>query len=124
IRLLDLLPAAASGNLRCHLRRVTIGDVPPFISVSHVWGTGKAERLMYLDSACGTKAVQISQNLESLFVRLLCHDSNTFPQLWNGSSRLPMWIDIVYINQSDMGEKASQIPLIREIYSQARSVII
>ncbi|KAH6675115.1 heterokaryon incompatibility protein-domain-containing protein [Halenospora varia] len=124
IRLLDLLRAAASGNLRCRVRRATIGDMPSFISVSHVWGTGKAERLMHLDSGCGTKDVQISQNLESIFVGLLCHDSNTFPQLWNGSCKLPMWIDMVCINQSDMGEKASQIPLMREIYSQARSVII
>lgn len=124
IRLLDLLPAATSGNLRCRLRRATISDMPSFISVSHVWGTGKAERLVQLDSGCGTKDVQISHNLEAFFVGLLCHDSNTLPQLWNGSARLPMWIDMVCINQSDMGEKASQVPLMREIYSQARSVII
>ena len=124
VRLLDLLPAAASGNLRCGMRRATIGDLPSFISVSHVWGTRKAERIMHLEYGCGTKDVQISQNLESLFVGLHCHDSHTLPQLWNGSSRLPMWIDMVCINQSDMGEKASQIPLMREIYSQARSVII
>lgn len=124
IRLLDFLPPATSGNLKCRVRRASIDDTPTFISVSHVWGSGKAERLMHLESWCGTKVIQISKNLESLLVRLLCHDSNTLPQLWDGSSRLPMWIDMICINQNDMDEKRSQIPLMREIYSQARSVII
>jgi len=124
IRLLDLLPATPSGNLRCELKRVTIGNTPPFVSLSHVWGSGKSDRLMRLESGCGTKDIQISQNLESLLVGLLCHNSTTAPQLWNGSSRLPMWVDMVCINQSDVGEKASQIPLMRDIYSEARSVII
>jgi hypothetical protein len=35
-----------------------------------------------------------------------------------------MWIDMVCINQNDIDEKESQIPLMRDIYSQARSVII
>lgn len=124
IRLLDLLPAAGSGNLRCRVRRATIGEMPPFISVSHVWGTGKAEKPMHLDFECGTKDVRISQHLESLFVMLLCHSSKALPQLWNGSSRLPMWIDMICINQNDMDEKESQIPLMRKIYSEARFVII
>jgi hypothetical protein len=124
IRLLDLLPATASGNLACRVRSATLGEMPTFISVSHVWGTGKAERHMHLDFGCGAKDVQISQHLESLFIALLCHNSNTLPQLWNGSSRLPMWIDMICINQSDMEEKISQIPLMRKIYSQAHSVII
>ncbi|KAH6714483.1 hypothetical protein BKA61DRAFT_605381 [Leptodontidium sp. MPI-SDFR-AT-0119] len=36
IRLLNLLLATTSGSLRCYLRRATIGDMPPFISVSYV----------------------------------------------------------------------------------------
>jgi hypothetical protein len=35
-----------------------------------------------------------------------------------------MWIDMACINQTDVGEKASQIPLMRRIYSQAAAVII
>jgi hypothetical protein len=48
IRLLDLLLKAASGNLRCCLRRATIGDIPSFIFVSHVWGIKKVGRHMHL----------------------------------------------------------------------------
>lgn len=49
IHVLDLLLAAASDNLRCRLRRATIGDIPSFIFVSHVWGIKKVERHMHLD---------------------------------------------------------------------------
>ncbi|KAH6991469.1 heterokaryon incompatibility protein-domain-containing protein [Ilyonectria sp. MPI-CAGE-AT-0026] len=124
IRLLDLLPATSSGMLSGQLRRVSIDDTPPFVSVSHVWGHEKAEALMHLESGCGNRDVPISRNLESLLLSLLCHDSTTLPQLWSNGSILPMWIDMVCINQMDVSEKASQIPLMRRIYSQAKSVII
>ncbi|KAH6973909.1 heterokaryon incompatibility protein-domain-containing protein [Ilyonectria destructans] len=124
IRLLDLLPATSSGMLSGQLRRVSIDDTPPFVSVSHVWGHEKAEALMHLESGCGNRDVPISRNLESLLLSLLCHDSTTLPQLWSNGSILPMWIDMACINQMDVGEKASQIPLMRRIYSQAKSVII
>ncbi|CAJ2505612.1 Uu.00g130060.m01.CDS01 [Anthostomella pinea] len=125
IRLLDLLPASPPGILRGRIRRATVGNAPVFVAVSHVWGQEDREAPMLLDSGCGTRLVQVSHNLESLFVRLLDDDSQaTFPLLWDEGSMVPMWIDMVCINQVDAGEKALQIPLMRDIYSQARAVII
>lgn len=124
IRLLDLLPGTDSGMLAGRLRRVSIDHTPPFVSISHVWGHGKAETLMHLESGCGNKKVQISTNLEAPLLSLLCHDSATLPQLWSNGSMMPMWVDMACINQADIGEKASQIPLMRRIYSQATSVVI
>ncbi|UNI13628.1 hypothetical protein JDV02_000353 [Purpureocillium takamizusanense] len=124
IRLLDLLPGTVTGMLSGRLRRVPIDKTPPFVSISHVWGQEKAEAFMHLESGCGNKDVPVSRNLESLLLSLLCHDSNTLPQLWDNGSMLPMWIDMACINQVDVSEKASQIPLMRHIYSQAKWVII
>lgn len=79
---------------------------------------------MHLESGCGSKQVEISSNLESLLLTLLCHNPSTLPQLWRDGSRLPMWIDMACINQADASEKAFQIPLMRRIYSQSELVLI
>ncbi|RYC94657.1 hypothetical protein BFJ63_vAg2530 [Fusarium oxysporum f. sp. narcissi] len=124
IRLLDLLPATASGDLNGRVRRFSIGSAPAFVSVSHVWGDKKADRAMSLESGCGVKNLQISLNLESFLVNMLCHTPETLPQIWEVNERLPMWIDMICIDQLDNNEKALQIPLMRDIYSKARSVVV
>ncbi|KAI1378514.1 heterokaryon incompatibility protein-domain-containing protein [Hypoxylon crocopeplum] len=124
IRLLDLLPATASGGLNGRVRRFSIGSTPTFVSVSHVWGDKKADRAMSLESGCGIRNLQISHNLESFLINMLCHTPETLPQIWEGSERLPMWIDMVCIDQVDNREKALQIPLMRDIYSKASSVVV
>ncbi len=124
IRLLDLSTAGDQNHLSGHIRRATIGNAPPFVAVSHVWGDLKSDRSIYIDSGCGSKYTQISPNLEALFIKLLEHDSASLPQLWENNSRLPLWVDMICINQIDVGEKALQIPLMRDIYTQAQSVLI
>lgn len=37
---------------------------------------------------------------------------------------LPLWIDMISINQEDAVKKASQIPLMKELYSRSRLVFI
>ncbi|KAI1874881.1 uncharacterized protein JN550_002310 [Neoarthrinium moseri] len=124
IRLLDLLDPTPSGALSGQVRRVPIGQPPPFISVSHVWGQNQADQSMYITSGCGNRNISISRNLESFLIGLLCHTPTTLPHLWSNGSRLPMWIDMACINQADLDEKVCQIPLMRQIYSQATSVFI
>ncbi|KAI1028495.1 hypothetical protein LB503_002587 [Fusarium chuoi] len=124
IRLLDLLPATASGDLNGRVRRFSIGSAPAFVSVSHVWGDKKADRAMSLESGCGVKKLPIYLNLESFLVNILCHTPESLPQVWEGNERLPMWIDMICIDQLDNNEKALQIPLMRDIYSKARSVVV
>ncbi|KAH6876399.1 heterokaryon incompatibility protein-domain-containing protein [Thelonectria olida] len=124
IRLLAHLRKIASRQLSGQVRRVSIHDTTPFVSISHVWGHEKAEAPFHLESGCGNRDVPISRNLESLLLRLLCHDGASLPQLWSDGSMLPLLIDMVCINQTNVDEKASQIPLMRRIYSQAKSVII
>ncbi|KAL6915384.1 hypothetical protein ACHAP8_008298 [Fusarium lateritium] len=124
IRLLDLLPATASGGLNGRVRRFSIGNTPAFVSVSHVWGNKKADRPISLESGCGIKNLQISLNLESFLINMLCHTSESLPRFWEGGERLPMWIDMVCIDQADNREKALQIPLMRDIYSKASLVVV
>lgn len=125
IRLLDLLPATPSGELQGRLRRVPIDHPPRFVTVSHVWGTGRAKRPIHLHSGCGSKTVQISPNLEAFLIGVLCDDAHSLPKPWeDDGERLPLWIDMTCINQSDMSEKAAQIPLMRDIYFKAQCVVV
>ncbi|KAI0856857.1 heterokaryon incompatibility protein-domain-containing protein [Xylaria cubensis] len=124
IRLLDLLPATTSKTLTARIRRFPLDDTPPYISVSHVWGEEKVTSPMHIESGCGNRDIQISKHLESLLIGILCHTVDSLPDIWDNGSRLPMWIDMVCINQTDVGEKASQIPLMRQIYSQASAVLV
>ncbi|KAH7226808.1 hypothetical protein BKA60DRAFT_605075 [Fusarium oxysporum] len=106
-------------DLNGRVRRFSIGSAPAFVSVSHVWGDKKADRAMSLESGCGVKNLQISLNLESFLVNMLCHTPETLPQIWEVNERLPMWIDMICIDQLDNNEKALQIPLMRDISSKA-----
>jgi hypothetical protein len=115
IRLLDLVSPCELVYIEGCIRRTTICDATPFVAVSHVWGDREPGPRMRLDSGCGSKDAQISPRLEALFIRLLAHDPTTLPQLWDNGSRLPLWVDMICINQSDVAEKALQIPLMREI---------
>ncbi|KAK4080919.1 hypothetical protein Trihar35433_2024 [Trichoderma harzianum] len=124
IRIFDLVSANEQEPAQGRIRRATIGDAPPFVAVSHVWGDKSSDRSVRLESGCGTKYAQISTNLEAFFTRLIGLESTALTQLWLKGSRLPLWIDMICINQMDVAEKALQIPLMREIYSQASSVII
>ncbi|OAQ61519.2 heterokaryon incompatibility protein (HET) domain-containing protein [Pochonia chlamydosporia 170] len=124
IRLLHLLPRTSSGMLSGKLKKVSIDATPTFVSISHVWGSNLAEARMQVDSGSGNKFVPISRNLESLLQSLLSHSSDTLPQLWQSELLLPMWIDMVCIDQADEGDKSSQIPLMRRIYSQSKIVLI
>ncbi|PKK50211.1 hypothetical protein CI102_4318 [Trichoderma harzianum] len=124
IRLFDLVSANEQESAQGRIRRAILSDAPPFVAVSHVWGDKSNDRSVRLESSCGTKYAQISMNLEAFFIRLIGLDSTTLPQTWLKGSRLPLWVDMICINQMDVAEKALQIPLMREIYSQASSVII
>ncbi|KAF3013238.1 hypothetical protein E8E14_007362 [Neopestalotiopsis sp. 37M] len=124
IRLFELLEPTISGDLSGRLKLVTIEQAPSFVSISHVWGRSQAGRTMRIKSDREDRTVPISCNLESLLVGLLCHTPTTLPDLWSNGSRLPMWIDMICVNQADEDEKASQIPLMKQIYSRAASVLV
>lgn len=113
----DLVAANEQEPAQGRICRATIGDAPLFVAISHVWGDRSRDRSVRLESGCGTNYAKISTNLETFFTRLIGLESTAFPQLWLKGSRLPLWVDMICINQVDVAEKALQIPLMREIYS-------
>jgi hypothetical protein len=109
IRLLSIQPGEASEPLSCECISYSLDNEHSnsFEAVSYTWGVSTNTRHIMIDGCnfpVGTNAfdVLISMRLKN-------------------ESRL-VWIDAICINQEDNDEKAQQLPLMREIYSTAKSV--
>ncbi|CZR53667.1 uncharacterized protein PAC_03547 [Phialocephala subalpina] len=109
IRLLYLEPADdPCEGIRCSILQTNLIDNPRFKALSYVWG------------GPGT-TVPIRVNGSRYYVTPNCH---TALQRLRELGESPLWIDAICINQDDKAEKARQIPLMGEIYSQARQVLV
>jgi hypothetical protein len=108
-----------------HIRLLTINTNSPAFSV-----TLKAHRLFEAPSyAALSYAWGIPSSTYALLVsaHLLQVQENLYRALQSLHTRrfqVPVWIDALCINQSDGEEKNHQIPLMRNIYSQASTVLV
>jgi hypothetical protein len=109
IRLIELLPGQGSNEIRCHIKHVSMMDELRYEALSYWYGDATARVPILCDSA----PLNITQNLH-LALRQL-RDV--------GKSRL-LWADAVWINQSDVGERSSQVQLMRSIFRKAQRVLI
>jgi Heterokaryon incompatibility protein (HET) len=96
-------------HVSCLLETVSLSSIQHnFIAVSHVWGNDD-------------RTLKILMNGQSYFVT---------PQLWQflllAVERVPdksLWIDAICINQSNVAEKQTQLPLMGLIFSKAQKLI-
>ncbi|KAF2500878.1 HET-domain-containing protein [Lophium mytilinum] len=118
IRLLDIDPSLPSSDepsplhILGHLRVVDLRQSPSFASLSYVWGvkSGLSHAVTLPSQEC---SIEITENC----YQALWH----IRKLFGGVS---IWVDSICINQDDEQEKESQISLMQEIYSLARSVYV
>jgi hypothetical protein len=109
IRLLYLeLSDDHCAEIRCSTFTVNLLDKPAFKALSYVWGKP-------------TITVPIIVNEQRYHVTPNC---NTALRRLREARESPLWIDAICINQKDNAEKATQIPLMGDIYSQAEQVIV
>lgn len=109
IRLLRLLPRRPFGKIRCELLEAAVSDAPDYEAVSYTWGPDDFTGLIYIQE----KPLSVSRTVETLF-----HHLSSYTE-----SRV-LWIDQICINQADDAEKSSQVPLMRDIYSNATNTIV
>lgn len=81
----------------------------PYEALSYVWGSGELCHTI----VCDGKALKITRNL---------YRALHFFRRKRRSRAL--WVDAICINQSNMAEKEIQIPLMRDIYTQASKVLM
>lgn len=88
-----------------------LSRAPEYTAISYTWGSKELSHSLYLsDSSELLVPATVAQLLEDLS-----------PGVGNGS--LHLWIDFICINQSDNYEKDHQIPLMRQIYTNAAEVV-
>ncbi|KAK0624381.1 heterokaryon incompatibility protein-domain-containing protein, partial [Immersiella caudata] len=123
IRVLDLQPSLSESRddpIRGRLRVVHLTEDPGFVALSYVWGRpSRSPRAVY----CNDIPISVTKNCWDALWHL------RDPILGRGRARntdgsITLWIDSICINQSDKTEKDSQIPLMNDIYSGARSVCV
>ncbi|CAJ0555376.1 Ff.00g054410.m01.CDS01 [Fusarium sp. VM40] len=107
---LDYSPAEKKPHLSLCFEHVSLthSALPPFVALSYVWGD--LEDVLPLPISGRT--VRATRNLHRV---LDCLSASRFDQL--------LWIDALCINQDDPQERASQVALMGDIYSQAEYVL-
>ncbi|KAI1151692.1 heterokaryon incompatibility protein-domain-containing protein [Nemania diffusa] len=110
IRLLTLLPAGSEADpIHCRLDVAELADQPAYEALSYCWGATNPQRSI----VCNGLRCNVGENLHSAF----CH-------LRHADKERILWVDAICINQDDLGEKKDQVLLMREIYQDARRVLV
>lgn len=109
IRLLHLKPSL-SGQLRGNIQVVSLDDSPDYEALSYTWGaTTRNEKITIGQDI----SIPITDNL-----------ARALRQLRRYSKDRALWIDAIYIVQSDLDERSQQAAMMGEIYQHARRVCI
>ncbi|KAI0906022.1 HET-domain-containing protein [Ustulina deusta] len=90
------------------LEQIGLREAPRYSALSYAWGNAETNRVMKVDDIF----IRIPQNLFNALITLRP------PQ-----SPLRLWVDYLCINQQNDEEKAWQVALMRDIYSQADQVL-
>lgn len=105
---MTLAAGHAGDPVRCKLRRVTLSMSLKFEAISYEWKQASGRSSI----TCNGTSFVVTQNLASALRALRLPSS----------SRI-LWVDAVCIDQDNSEEKSKQIPLMREIYASANSVL-
>ncbi|KAI0873283.1 heterokaryon incompatibility protein-domain-containing protein [Hypoxylon argillaceum] len=110
IRLLKLMNGEWNDRIRCELYVVSLQDSPKYEALSYVWGP----LTDLVDIDVNGVTFSATQNLHAALRRLRDH-------IWRGpdyEESRALWVDAICINQQDAEEKAHQVQLMGDIYSQ------
>lgn len=114
IRLLEIV--STDEPIACRMLTASLqvpARCPAFCAISYVWGDLDATEIITVDGA----ERHITPSLHSALLCSYYHWQESFPDRWVSSCLL--WADALCINQDDLQEKSSQIPLMGKIYSVA-----
>jgi len=116
IRLLRLQYGSPTERIRCNIFEATFDkNMVPFDAVSWAWGSEEWTQEIALEDSNGEHAYsfKVPPNLERALQALRKPDT-----------RRVLWVDAICIDQGSNLEKSHQVPLMDQIYSQARQVCV
>ncbi len=103
-----LAPGEFTEYVSCQLGSVSFLDKPSYEALSYAWGEHRPCSTIYVNGLRHT----VGGNLESALRHLRYRDR---PRT--------LWVDALCINQSDIGERNSQVRFMGTIYSNSRGVL-
>ncbi|KAH7333256.1 heterokaryon incompatibility protein-domain-containing protein [Rhexocercosporidium sp. MPI-PUGE-AT-0058] len=108
IRLLNIQEASDDKELCCTLEHTTLIEPGSYYALSYCWGDLRSKKKILINNTI----VEVGHNLEAALQQL------------RSRGYIRIWIDALCINQNDDEERGLQIRNMRQIYSQALSVIL
>ncbi|KAF2189134.1 HET-domain-containing protein [Zopfia rhizophila CBS 207.26] len=108
-----------AGNIQLDMETVSLLDHPSFITLSYVWGLPSRTEPVN----CNQQRLMVTTNLlTALFCLIDCFNPSK-DGLFKIHAYSPIWIDGLCINQDDLEEKQSQIPLMKDIFSSSKFTV-
>lgn len=95
---------------------VSLRDPPSYVALSYAWG----EPQLICPVTCNSQRLMVTKNLARALRTTLSRIE--WGETKKGEST-SLWVDAICINQNDNIEKATQIPLMKDIYTRATYVI-
>lgn len=109
MRLICLRAGTFDTPISCTMTARSIESHPQYEALSYCWG----DSINSGSILCGGRMINVTQNLWHAMRRLRQPDQERI-----------LWIDALCIGQEDIHERATQVGLMREIYSQATTIVI
>ncbi|EXJ57183.1 hypothetical protein A1O7_07530 [Cladophialophora yegresii CBS 114405] len=109
IRVLHLLPGASKDPILCEIEHVSLDEGVEYNALSYAWGD-PGERVAISVFGHGFQVTaSLAEALRAFRKR---------------QKTVPVWADAVCINQTDPAERAEQVGRMRDVYANARQVIV
>ena len=104
-------------EIHCSLVESNLDDEPVFEALSYTWAKQKRSRTPLTAASsfhiiCDNFVFPVSENLYDAMIQLKSMNRN-----------VPIWIDQISINQSDIAERSSQVMLMGRIFGSASTVV-
>jgi hypothetical protein len=110
IRLLSIEPGKIDAPVRCTLEETCLDGTPtPYYALSYCWGLNHSP----VEITCNSDPLLITPSLHSALLEYRRRGVN-----------VPLWVDAVCINQSNVAERTSQVRMMQTIYSNAARVVV
>lgn len=111
IRLLRILPASSTAEVRCQLEEISLHRPPIYTALSYTWGSQYGIHQIYVNDT----PLLVPKNL----FRFLKSARDLGRELsgW-------IWCDMLSINQVDLAERGYQVTLMSRIFHTAQTVVV
>ncbi|KAJ8130201.1 hypothetical protein O1611_g3431 [Lasiodiplodia mahajangana] len=109
LRLIYIIPDPEGAAVRVRFSAVPLPDAPPFETLSYVWGSQNAARLIDVEG----DSFEVGENLYDALCMLRLSDAERC-----------FWIDALSINQSDVRERSTQVSMMPKIYAASQRTTV